>query len=77
VLFRAWHLPELVTGDALAIMDSGAYFVPYSTSFSYPQPGIAMVEDGQAWLLRRKETYEDLIARDVALQGDAAAGTGT
>jgi hypothetical protein len=36
-----------------------------------------MVEDGQAWLLRRKETYEDLIARDVALQGDAAAGTGT
>lgn len=67
VLYPAWALPELARGDGLAIMDSGAYFVPYSTSFSYPKPAIAMVSDGRADLLRRAETFEDLVALDAAL----------
>lgn len=64
VLYPSWDFPELRRGDALAIMDSGAYFVPFSTSFSYPQPGIVAVGHGSERLVRRRETYEDLVRRD-------------
>lgn len=65
VLCPCWRLPELRRGDALAIMDSGAYFVPFSTSFSFPQPAIIALEGADETLLRRRETFEDLIRRDV------------
>jgi diaminopimelate decarboxylase len=65
VLYNAWELPELAPGDALAIMDAGAYFVPFATSFSFPQPAIVMVEEGRHRLVRRAETYDDLVALDI------------
>jgi diaminopimelate decarboxylase len=64
VLSWAAPLPELATGDALAIMDAGAYFVPFSTSFSFPRPAIVMVDGSDVHLLRRAETFEDIIALD-------------
>ena len=57
-------LPELAIGDALAIMDAGAYFVPFATSFSFPRPAIVMVDGSDVHLLRRAETFEDIIALD-------------
>ncbi|MFT3912511.1 MAG: alanine racemase [Anaeromyxobacteraceae bacterium] len=65
------RLPRLSPGDALAVMDAGAYFVPFASSFSFPRPAIVIVEGGEAALLRRAETFEDLVALDVA-----EAGTG-
>lgn len=59
------RLPELHVGDSLAIMDAGAYFVPFSTSFSFPRPAIVTVDDGRAQVVRRAETFEDLLAFDV------------
>ncbi len=38
-LYPAIHLPELAVGDCLCIMDAGAYFVPFATSFSLPAAG--------------------------------------
>jgi diaminopimelate decarboxylase len=64
VLYNAWELPELAPGDALAIMDAGAYFVPFATSFSFPQPAVVLVEDGRHRLLRRAETFDDLVMLD-------------
>jgi diaminopimelate decarboxylase len=64
ILYYGWELPELAPGDVLAVMDSGAYFVPFGTSFSFPQPAIVRVENGQTTLLRRAERYEDLISLD-------------
>jgi diaminopimelate decarboxylase len=64
-LYCTVRLPTLRPGDTLAIMDSGAYFVPFATSFSFPQPPIVMVEGGDARCIRRGERFEDLIARDV------------
>lgn len=63
-LYPAWRLPELEPGDALAIMDAGAYFVPLATCFSFPRPGVVSVKDGEVEVLRRPETFEDLVARD-------------
>ncbi len=63
-LYASVELPELKTGDALAIMDTGAYFVPFSTSFSFPRPAIVAVKDGQVRVLRRAERFRDLISLD-------------
>lgn len=63
-LYPAIYLPELTPGDTLAIMDAGAYFVPFSTSFSFPRPGIVMIDGGQESLLRRAETFDDLVRCD-------------
>lgn len=65
-LYPAIRLPELERGDRLAIMDAGAYFVPFSTSFSFPRPAIVAVDAGQASLLRRRETFQDLVQTDEA-----------
>jgi diaminopimelate decarboxylase len=58
------RLPELQTGDCLAIMDAGAYFVPFSTAFSFPRPAIVAVDGGKVKLLRRAETFDDQLALD-------------
>jgi diaminopimelate decarboxylase len=57
-------LPALAVGDALAIMDAGAYFVPFATSFSFPQPAIVMLDGMKVRLLRRAERFEDIVALD-------------
>lgn len=65
VLYSAWRLPRLRDGDGLAIMDSGAYFISAANSFSFPQPGVlAINKDGQVRVLRRSESFLDLIALD-------------
>jgi diaminopimelate decarboxylase len=64
VLSWSTLLPELAVGDALAIMDAGAYFVPFSTSFSFPRPAIVMLDGPDVHLLRRAERFEDIIALD-------------
>ncbi|RYZ07703.1 MAG: pyridoxal-dependent decarboxylase [Myxococcales bacterium] len=58
------RLPALQAGDHLLVMDAGAYFVPFSTSFSFPRPAIVTVDDGRVELLRRAETFDDLLAFD-------------
>ena len=65
-LYAALRLPPLTDGDCLAIMDAGAYFVPFSTSFSFPKPAIALLDAGVPTLLRRAETFEDLRRYDAA-----------
>ncbi|RMG56051.1 MAG: diaminopimelate decarboxylase [Acidobacteria bacterium] len=50
-------------GDILAICDAGAY--GYSMSFPYnmrPRPAEVLVDEGRAWLIRRRERIEDLVA---------------
>jgi diaminopimelate decarboxylase len=71
VLSWSTLLPELAIGDALAIMDAGAYFVPFSTSFSFPRPAIVMIDGSDVHLLRRAETFEDIIALDRSEQSTA------
>ncbi len=64
LLVPACELPPLRVGDAVAIMDTGAYFVPYSTCFSFPRPAVVMLEGDRLTVGRRAETFEDLVALD-------------
>jgi diaminopimelate decarboxylase len=59
------ELPTLSAGDVLAVMDVGAYFTSLGNNFAGPRPAIVMIEDGKAMLIRRRETFEDLISRDI------------
>jgi diaminopimelate decarboxylase len=64
LLYPAWLLPRMAQGDALAIMDAGAYFEPFSTDFSFPRPGVVVLDQGREVPIRRAATFEDLVARD-------------
>jgi diaminopimelate decarboxylase len=64
VLYHSWTLPPLQPGHLLAIMDSGAYFVPFSTTFSFPKPAIVVQDGSCVHRARRRESFEDIIALD-------------
>ena len=58
-------LPRLSPGDVIAVMDTGAYFTSLGNNFAGPRPAIVMLENGKAALIRRRETFDDLFARDL------------
>ena len=55
-------LPEVFPGDLLAVCTVGAYgFAQSSTYNARPRAAEVMIQDGEARVVRRRETYEDLI----------------
>ncbi|MEM8530126.1 MAG: diaminopimelate decarboxylase [Chloroflexota bacterium] len=68
VLLRDAALPCATPGDLLAIASSGAYTLSMASNYNQvPRPALLLVEDGTATVIQRRETYADLIARDVSL----------
>ncbi len=66
VLISDIMLPELKAGDILAMAGSGAYAIPMQSNYnSMLRPAIIFVKDGKARLIRRRETIEDLMSRDL------------
>lgn len=68
-LLHSWYGPELHTGDALVVMDTGAYFVPMATTFSFAEPGVLLVDEGREVMLRRGERFSDIVALDNGVDG--------
>lgn len=58
-------LTPVHSGDRLVLFDAGAYFVPMNNNFAGPRPAIFMINGRGSRLIRRRETFEDLIQRDV------------
>ena len=67
VVYRNLPLPTLLPDDRLAVMDAGAYFTSTATNFGGPRPGVVLVDDGEARVVRRAETFEDLAKVEVDL----------
>lgn len=66
VLITGIDLPRLQPGDLLAMPAAGAYCIPLASNYNMaPRPAIVMVTDGKAKLIRRRETFEDLLATSV------------
>ncbi|MCH8110210.1 MAG: diaminopimelate decarboxylase [Chloroflexi bacterium] len=66
ILIRDITLPVIESGDVVAIPSTGAYAVPMSSNYNAnPRPAIIMVKDGNARLIRRRETFEDLMRTEV------------
>jgi diaminopimelate decarboxylase len=60
------EIPELHEGDLLAIMSAGAYgFVMASNYNSRPLPAEALVRGDKFALIRKRQTWEDLIRDEV------------
>ncbi|MCF6298516.1 MAG: diaminopimelate decarboxylase [Thiomicrorhabdus sp.] len=57
---------NLKAGDLLAVMSSGAYGFTMSSNYNTrPKAAEVMVQDDQAWLIRPRETYDDLMGTEV------------
>ena len=60
------QLQRPVRGDILAVLTTGAY--NYSMASNYnrlPRPPIVFVKDGEARVVVRRESFEDIVHLDV------------
>lgn len=56
------HLPRFRLGDRVAILDAGAYGMAMASQYNMRlRPAEVLVSKGQSRLIRKRESYEDLI----------------
>ena len=66
VLVKDVKLPRIESGDVIAIPASGAYAPSMASVYNLnPRPAMVMVNDGEARLIRRRETFADMMLQDV------------
>ncbi len=66
ILIRDISLATAHPGDIIAIPVCGAYSIPMSSNYNaLPRPAIVMVKEGRASLIRRRETYQDMMSLDL------------
>lgn len=66
VLVRDIHMPTLESGDIIAIPSSGAYAPSMASNYNLNgRPAIVVVAEGEANLIRRRESFQDMMALDV------------
>ncbi len=66
ILIKDIDLPEVTAEDILAVPDCGAYCLAMGSNYNASlKPAIVLVNDGRAHLIRRRETYEDLLRCDM------------
>ena len=62
ILVRDANLPSLQLGELIAILASGAYQVAMESNYNLAlRPAIVMVNEGDARLVRRRQTLDDLL----------------
>lgn len=65
ILVRDVMLPPTEFGDLIAIPAAGAYCLSMASTYNMnPRPPVVLVNSGLSRLLRRRETYEDMMALD-------------
>ncbi len=66
ILVKDVNLAPAHSDDIIAIPVCGAYSIPLSSNYNaVPRPAIVMVKEGRARLIRRRETYQDLMNLDL------------
>lgn len=74
------YLPADITpGDVLAVPATGAYCFSLANNYNYqPRPAVVAVRDGEARVIVRGETLDDVLARDAGIMHHTgqAAGEG-
>lgn len=66
LLLKDTMLAPVEVGDTLAVLATGAY--NYSMASNYnriPRPAVVSVKDGEAKVVVKRETYEDIIRNDI------------
>jgi diaminopimelate decarboxylase len=66
ILIRDINLASVSPDDIIAIPVCGAYSIPMWSNYNaLPRPAIIMVDKGKARLIRRRESYQDLMRLDL------------
>ncbi|WP_221585754.1 diaminopimelate decarboxylase [Microbacterium sp. G2-8] len=67
------YLPgDITPGDLLAVASTGAYSAAMSSNYNHvPRPPVVAVREGEARVIVRGETIDDLLARDAGLPSPA------
>lgn len=67
VLIWEAHLPRVRPGDVVAVFSTGAYTYSMASNYNrFPRPAVVLAEEGQATVMVRRETYEDLVRLEAA-----------
>jgi diaminopimelate decarboxylase len=70
VLIDAVDLPEPRRGDLLAVPATGGYTLSMASNYNgVPRPPAVLVGDGEADLIRRRESLDDLLRFEPSIQG--------
>lgn len=65
LLIERVELPPVQAGDLLAIPAAGAYCLAMASNYNLaPRPAAVLVRDGEARLIRERESYADLVRFD-------------
>jgi diaminopimelate decarboxylase len=66
ILITDIEMPPLKPGDIIALPAAGAYCLAMASNYNgMPRPEVLMLRDGQARVMRRRETLDDLVAAEV------------
>ncbi len=66
ILIRDIDLPPVSAGDIIAVPTCGAYCLSMASNYNASlQPGIVLLKDGKARLIRRRQSYQDLMSHDI------------
>lgn len=68
VLIWEAQLPEVRSGDVLAVFSTGAYTYAMASNYNrFPRPAVVLAGEGRARVVVERETYDDLVRKDVLL----------
>ena len=66
ILVKDEDIPRVAPGDIIVIPVSGAYCLAMASNYNASlKPAIILVKEGKARLIRRRETYDDLMRCDL------------
>ena len=66
ILARDAKLAAISSGDIIAIPVCGAYSIPMSSNYnSMPRPAIMLLNKSKSKIIRKRESYDDLIRLDM------------
>jgi diaminopimelate decarboxylase len=66
ILITDIEMPPLRTGDVIALPAAGAYCLAMASNYNgMPRPEVLMLRDGEARVMRRRETLDDLLTAEV------------
>ena len=66
ILISDIEMPALKPGDVIALPAAGAYCLAMASNYNgMPRPEVLMLRDGEARVMRRRETLDDLVAAEV------------
>src|SRR5205814_4187182 len=66
ILITDIAMPPLEPGDVIAVPAAGAYCLAMASNYNgMPRPAVLMLRDGEARVMRRRETRDDLLITEV------------